>query len=331
MPREKTRDFVRMCLGEAWIMFIYLFCLGLVGRYAGTFAPLSVGFIIAALIYAFANLSGAHFNPSISICVWAAGLMPGDRCVGYMITQTVFGLFGLYCGTVVSGIRETMGAPMPPLDDSANEASAILKALVVEFVFMVIYSSVVLSTSFSRDKFGPFGALAAGVTIASELFMFPMAGINPGVSTALQLMRCFYGKCDAVEYMWIYWVGSLPGAALGGLIFKHLGNPQDADWIPKEKEQQTGAAQPTVVVASGDDAARKRNRCVCFCMCHTEVEGAVNNNDKNNNNNNNSSINNSSITSVKECDDEDMIAVGSSSMAKVNIDVNDPYMDDDER
>merc|ERR1719471_2021856 len=63
-------------------------------------APIAVGFIVIAMIYAFGHISGAHFNPAITIAVWIRGFITPVDAVIFIIVQ----LLGSFSGALLAWI-----------------------------------------------------------------------------------------------------------------------------------------------------------------------------------------------------------------------------------
>merc|ERR1719420_449667 len=63
-------------------------------------APIAVGFIVIAMIYAFGHISGAHFNPAITVAVWIRGFITPIDAVIFIVVQ----LLGALCGAMLAWI-----------------------------------------------------------------------------------------------------------------------------------------------------------------------------------------------------------------------------------
>src|SRR5438874_9835048 len=91
---------------------------------AGDFAPLAIGSMLMVMIFAGGHISGAHYNPAVTLAVWLRGKCPTSDLPGYLVAQLA--------GAVVAAslVLFFKGNQPPP-----NPTVPVLHALVAEFVF----------------------------------------------------------------------------------------------------------------------------------------------------------------------------------------------------
>lgn len=167
--------------------------------------------MVAALIYAIGDSSGAHFNPAVSLAFTLKRLFPPRWLVPYWIAQLVgavlaVALLGLLFGDVT---RE--GVSKPHVAAGA--------ALTIEVILSWFLVTVVLGTADRYRVVGPDAALAVGATIAlCGLIALPIEGasMNPARSFGPALLAG-----DLSDYP-IYLVGPLLGATLAALLTTFL-------------------------------------------------------------------------------------------------------------
>ena len=177
-------------------------------------APLAIGAALMVMIFAGGHVSGAHFNPAVTLAVWISGRCPTKDVVPYWVSQII--------GAVLASlaVKFLVGAPAKPPGD-LNVAKAIL----AEFLFTFALAYVVLNVATAKGTAGnSFYGLAIGMTVMTGAFA--VGGIsggafNPAVAVGISVMGL-----AAWSNIWIYLVGNLLGGAVAALAFKTL-NPED--------------------------------------------------------------------------------------------------------
>lgn len=160
------------------------------------------------MIYAGGHISGAHFNPAVSLGAFVRGRLEAMELLPYMGSQIVGGLLG----TVVTG-KAGAGA--------ALAGNVIVPALIVEFLFTFALVWVVLNTATSKKTEGnSFYGLAIGfVVVAGAVAVGGISGgaFNPAVAFGAAL-----GGLSAWSNIWIFLVANLLGGAAAGSAFKAI-------------------------------------------------------------------------------------------------------------
>merc|ERR1712217_824408 len=94
-------------------------------------APIAVGFIVIAMIYAFGHISGAHFNPAITIAVWIRGFITPIDAMIFIFVQLV----GAFCGALLAWIiTDKVPYVMPGYDDISDDVPQG-RCLVAEIIY----------------------------------------------------------------------------------------------------------------------------------------------------------------------------------------------------
>ena len=140
----------------------------------GVIAPLAIGAVLMVMIYAGGHLSGAHYNPAVTIAAWIRGKCPSKDVLPYIASQV---LAGIIAATIVTFLKQPT---------SVSEASlATFPALVTEFLFTFALVYVVLNTTTSKQTEGnSYYGLAIGFTRMVGAFAGgPISGgvYNPAV------------------------------------------------------------------------------------------------------------------------------------------------------
>jgi len=164
---------------------------------------LTFGLIVLAMIYAFGDVSGAHFNSAVTIGFAAAGRFPWRAVPAYLGAQALgaFGASGLL--RLLFPADATLGATLP--------AGPPMQSFILEIVLTFILMLVVLSVSTGAKEKGITAGIAVGAVIAlAAMFAGPISGasMNPTRSLAPALVSGHF------EHLWLYFAGPILGALL---------------------------------------------------------------------------------------------------------------------
>lgn len=187
------------------------------------------GLIITVMIYAFGHISGAHFNPAVTLGFVLARHFPVRHLWVYWVAQCAGAILASLCLRWLLGDVSHLGTTLPTGPGGAWQAFAF-EALLT-FLLMVV----IMAMATDARAVGQAAALAIGATVALEaLFAGPISGasMNPARSLAPALVS---GTWTA---QWVYLVAPLLGAIAGALVYRWLrqaGQPV-AQTAPKEKQ-----------------------------------------------------------------------------------------------
>ena len=197
------------------VEFIGTFFLVLtVGMASGPLTPLAIGSALMVMVFAGGHISGAHYNPAVTLGVWMRGKIGGSEVAGYMIAQVLGGVIAaLIAGFLGGGGDVPKDIPMVP-------------SILGEFLgtFALVY--VVLHTATAKGTAGnSFYGLAIGFTVmvmAVALGGISGGAFNPAVAVGASVMQLF-----AWPNIWIYLLGCFAGGAVAALVFKAVNDDDD--------------------------------------------------------------------------------------------------------
>ena len=180
---------------------------------AGVIPPLAIGATLMVMIYAGGHVSGAHYNPAVTLGVFLRGRLAASDLVSYWIAQL------LGAGTAAALVVFFRGqAPMP----FEGRTTAAFAAELL-FTFALVY--VVLNTATARATAGnSYFGLAIGFTVLAGAFAVGSVSggaFNPAVAIGAMLMRLL-----AWQMLWLYLAANLLGGAAAAMAFKWI-NPDD--------------------------------------------------------------------------------------------------------
>lgn len=160
----------------------------------------SPALLVMALIYSFGPISGAHFNPAVTLAFSLRGNFPWRRVPGYLLAQLAGAVLAAALLRVLFGLAGHLGATLP--------RHGVTTSLVMEIVLTSILVTVILATAANYKVVGHNAALAVGAAIALDgLFAAPISGasMNPARSLGPALVAA------RLDDVWVYLVGPFLG------------------------------------------------------------------------------------------------------------------------
>jgi aquaporin Z len=184
---------------------------------AGNLAPLAIGSALMVMIFAGGHISGAHYNPAVTLAVFLRGKCPAADVVPYMVAQV---LGAAVAAAVVLFVKGN------PSVEAANPD--IPRALVVEFLYTFALCYVVLNVATAKGTSGnSFYGLAIGFTVligAYSVGSVSGGAFNPAVAVGITIM----GLSQLVN-IWIFLVANFAGGAVATLVFRFINPPELVD------------------------------------------------------------------------------------------------------
>ena len=183
----------------------------------GTFTPLAAGATLMVMVYAGGHISGAHYNPAVTMAVLVRGRIGGRDAIGYWIAQIVGAVIaGALARAIVNPARVTT------LTLAGHQMTA---AALVELFITFALAYVVLNVATSKDHpNNGFYGLAIGFTVAAGAFA--VGGISGGVFNPAVALGGATAGIFAGSTIWVYLLAELVAGALAGVAFRAL-NPGD--------------------------------------------------------------------------------------------------------
>ena len=132
------------------------------------------GLIVMAMIYAFGDISGAHFNPAVTIGFAFAKKFPWKRVPAYILIQVLAAIAASYLVSYLFPASETLGATIPTVDYT--------RAFVLEFLLTFFLMVTIINVSTGSKEIGPIAGIAiGGVILLEAMFAGPItnASMNP--------------------------------------------------------------------------------------------------------------------------------------------------------
>jgi aquaporin Z len=189
---------------------------------------LAFGLTVLTMAYAVGHISGGHFNPAVSVGLWAGGRFSIKDLVPYIIAQCVGAiaaaatLFFIWSGKTGNVIDNTKAGAFASngYDAFSPDGYSMMACFAAEFVLTMFFLLVILGATgkFSHVKF-------AGVAIGLALTLIHLISIpitNTSVNPARSLSQALFVGGIPLTQVWLFWVAPIAGAFAGGLIYKNL-------------------------------------------------------------------------------------------------------------
>jgi len=188
---------------------------------------LAFGLTVLTLAYAAGHVSGAHFNPAVSVGMATAGRFPWKDVGPYVIAQLVGAVLAsavLYFIATGKPGAEIGGFAANGYGAHSPGGYGLAAALVIEVVLTAGFLIVILGSTHRNAPAG-FAPLAIGLALTLiHLISIPVTNtsVNPARSTAPAL---FVGGW-AIDQLWLFWLAPIAGAILGALIYLAFGRDE---------------------------------------------------------------------------------------------------------
>lgn len=199
---------VTECIGTFFLV-LTIGCT-VVGNPAGVIPPLAIGFALMVMIFAGGHISGAHYNPAVTLAVMLRGKCSSADAFGYVIAQAI----GAVAAAFAVGYLFPGAAVSPKTLD-------VGRSLVAEFLFTFALAYVVLNVATSKGTANnSFYGLAIGSTVMVGAFSVGSisgGAFNPAVAIGISIMGL-----SAWPSIWIYLAGDLLGAICAAMVFQMI-------------------------------------------------------------------------------------------------------------
>ena len=237
LGKKLTAEF----LGTFWLVLGGCGSAVLAANFGGDGNPFGIAFVGVSLAfgltvltgaYAFGHISGGHFNPAVSLGLWAGGRFPAKDLLPYIIAQVVG---GIAAGFILLQIAKGGGGFA--IDPTAAGAFAtngygalspggytVAAAFLCEVVLTAFFLIVIMGSTHKNAPTG-FAPIAIGLALTLiHLISIPVTNtsVNPARSTAVAV---FVGS-GQISQLWLFWVGPILGALIGGMLYGWLGRDE---------------------------------------------------------------------------------------------------------
>jgi aquaporin Z len=192
--------------------------IGLVG------VALAFGLTVVTMAYAVGHISGGHFNPAVTVGLFAGGRIPAGELLPYILAQlagAIVAALVLYLiASGKAGFELAGGFASNGYGAHSPGGYSLLSALVIEVVMTAGFLFVIMGVTDSRAPSG-FAPLAIGLTLTLiHLISIPVTNtsVNPARSTGPALLVGGW----ALAQLWLFWLAPILGGIIGGVAYRWL-------------------------------------------------------------------------------------------------------------
>lgn len=191
---------------------------------------LAFGLTVLTMAYAVGHISGGHFNPAVTLGLFAGGRFPAKDVVPYIISQVIGGIAAagvlwLIASGKVGFDATASGFASNGYGEHSPGGFSLQAAIVVELVLTAFFLIVIHGATDKRAPSG-FAPLAIGLALTLiHLISIPVTNtsVNPARSTAVAIFQGTW----ALQQLWVFWLIPLIGGVVGGLIYRFLLESKD--------------------------------------------------------------------------------------------------------
>jgi aquaporin Z len=198
----------------------------LAGGSIGTLGiSLAFGLTVLTMAYAVGHVSGAHFNPAVTVGLWAGGRFPARDVLPYIVAQVVGGIIAAFViywiASGKGGFELKAGAiATNGVEVLSPGGYSMMAGFVTEVLLTGFFLLVIMGATHGRAAAG-FAPIAIGLALVLiHLISIPVTNtsVNPARSTGPALVE----GGIALKQLWLFWAAPLLGGALGGWAYREL-------------------------------------------------------------------------------------------------------------
>jgi aquaporin Z len=206
---------MRKYLTELIGTFFLVFTIGctVIPGAPGVIPPLAIGAALMVMIFAGGHVSGAHYNPAVTLAVWIRGRCETKDVAPYMVAQVAGAVLAALAATFLVG------------EGKEHVVHSIHAVALAEFLFTFALAYVVLNTATAKGTANnSFYGLAIGMTVMTGAFA--VGGISSGVFNPAVAVGAVVMKLLDVSNIWIFLLADFAGGAVAAITFRFI-NPTD--------------------------------------------------------------------------------------------------------
>lgn len=183
----------------------------------GQFAPIAIGTMLMVMVFAGGHISGAHYNPAVSVAVYLRGKLTSGDLLPYMVAQFIGGTLAV----MLSGyLLKSLNVAEP----SPRELE-IVPSLIAELIgtLALVYVTLNVATS-ARTSGNSFYGLAIGFTFMACTYAF--GGISGGAFNPAVALGITMAGQESWSSIWIFIVANFAGGVLAAFLFQYVNGPE---------------------------------------------------------------------------------------------------------
>ncbi len=233
-----TKKLVAEFLGTFWLVFGGCGSAVFAANFGGDGNPLGIAFVGVSLAfgltvltgaYTFGHISGGHFNPAVSLGLFAGGRFPAGDLLPYIAAQVIGAIAAGFVLFQIAGDAPGMAVDPGAAGAFASNGYGSLSpggysmgaAFAIEVLLTAFFLIIIMGSTHANAPTG-FAPIAIGLALVLiHLISIPITNtsVNPARSTGVAL----FAGSGALSQLWLFWVAPIIGGVAGGLIYGWLG------------------------------------------------------------------------------------------------------------
>ena len=184
---------------------------------------LAFGLTVVTMAYAVGHISGGHFNPAVTLGLWAGGRFPAGKVVVYIVAQVI----GAICASAVlyviasgkAGFSLADGFAANGYGEHSPAGYSLTAAIVVELLLTLAFLLVIHGVT---DRRAPVGLAPLAIGLALTLIhLISIPVTNTSVNPARSLAPALFVGDWALAQLWVFIIFPTVGGVVGGLLYRY--------------------------------------------------------------------------------------------------------------
>ena len=191
---------------------------------------LAFGLTVLTMAYAVGHISGGHFNPAVTLGLWAGGRFPAKEIAGYIAAQVIGGIVAAAALYIIASGNtgfdaEISGFASNGYGEHSPDGYSLLSAALIEIILTAFFLLIIHGAT-DKNAAASFAPVAIGLALTLiHLISIPVTNtsVNPARSTAVAIFQGGW----ALQQLWLFWLMPAIGGVLGGFVYRALLEKQD--------------------------------------------------------------------------------------------------------
>lgn len=182
----------------------------------GQFAPLAAGLMLTGMIYSSMHISGAHFNPAISVATYLRGKLNAGDLLPYVVSQFLGGTLA----AMLSGFL-LLSASAEVVTKELDIVPSLIAELLGTLLFVYTFLNM---TTIKKTAGQPLAGLAIALVYGAILYTFGAntgGAFNPAVALGLTM-----ANITPWESIWIFGLANFAGGILAAFLSQYVNGPE---------------------------------------------------------------------------------------------------------
>jgi aquaporin Z len=183
---------------------------------------LAFGLTVLTMAYAVGHVSGGHFNPAVTVGLWAGGRFPASGVLPYIVAQVIGATLAAFLLYMIASGKAgyTGGVASNGFDAASPGGYSMQSGFIIEVLLTGFFLFIIMGSTHGKAPAG-FAPIAIGLALTLiHLISIPVTNtsVNPARSTGPAIVE----GGVALQQLWLFWLAPLIGGALGGWAYRSL-------------------------------------------------------------------------------------------------------------